>query len=100
MAKVIKRFRDKETGKIHNKGTDYNGTPERIKVLQEKGFLEGELKVLSDNEVIETIQEDGIDINELTIKQLHEFAEQIDVEIPKEITKRDDIIEFLSDKSD
>lgn len=40
MAKVIKRFRDKNTKKIYNVGEQYNGTPERIKELQEKGFLE------------------------------------------------------------
>ena len=40
MAKVIKRFRDKHTKKIHEVNTNYEGTAERIKELQEKGFLE------------------------------------------------------------
>lgn len=40
MSKVIKRFRDKETKKVYNVGEKYEGTAERIKELQEKGFLE------------------------------------------------------------
>lgn len=40
MAKVIKRFRDKNTKKIYNVGEQYDGTEARMKELQEKGFLE------------------------------------------------------------
>lgn len=45
MPKVIKRFRDKETKKVYNVGEKYEGTSERIKELQEKGFLEKPKKV-------------------------------------------------------
>lgn len=40
MAKVIKTFRDKETKKIYAPGVVFDGTPERTKELQDKGFLE------------------------------------------------------------
>lgn len=38
--KVIKKFRDKNTKKLYNVGDSYEGTEERIKELQNKGFLE------------------------------------------------------------
>ncbi len=42
--KVIKRFRDKETKKVYEKGDPYDGSAERIKELQQKGRLENKPK--------------------------------------------------------
>ncbi|NIK10920.1 hypothetical protein [Alkalibacillus almallahensis] len=41
-AKVIKRFRDKNTKKVYNKGAVYDGSDERVKEIQQKGFLASE----------------------------------------------------------
>lgn len=40
---------------------------------------------------------DGINLEDMTISQLREFAKQVDVEIPSDIKKKDDIIDFLAD---
>lgn len=37
--KVIKRFRDKETKKLYEKGDLYKGNKERVSHLIKKGFL-------------------------------------------------------------
>ena len=39
---------------------------------------------------------EGVELDSLTIPQLKEYAVGKGIEIPKEITKRDDILEFLS----
>lgn len=39
---------------------------------------------------------EGVELDSLTIPQLKEYAAGKGIEIPKEITKRDDILEFLS----
>lgn len=39
---------------------------------------------------------EGVELDSLTIAQLKEYAASKGIEIPKEITKRDDILEFLS----
>ncbi len=45
-----------------------------------------------------TVIDEGINIEDMTVKQLHEFAKQIDVEIPADVTKKNDIIAFLSEQ--
>lgn len=39
---------------------------------------------------------EGVELDSLTIPKLKEYAAGKGIEIPKEITKRDDILEFLS----
>ncbi len=41
MAKVIKPFKDKFTGKRYKPGQSYEADPERIVFLQEAGYLDG-----------------------------------------------------------
>lgn len=36
---VIKRFRDKETKRLYEKGDLYKGSKERVSLLTKKGFL-------------------------------------------------------------
>lgn len=50
----------------------------------------------SKNEGVEENQEGREDISGFTISELKEYAVGKGIEIPKEITKRDDILEFLS----
>lgn len=50
----------------------------------------------SKNEGVEENQEGHEDISGFTIPKLKEYAADKGIEIPKEITKRDDILEFLS----
>lgn len=40
IAKVIKKFRDKNTKEIFAKGAEYEGTDERVAELQKLGYLE------------------------------------------------------------
>jgi hypothetical protein len=43
-AKVIKRFRDKNSKKVYSSGDKYQGSKERVEFLQNKGFLEKPLQ--------------------------------------------------------
>lgn len=45
---------------------------------------------------VEQGEVEGISLDNLTIPQLKEYAAGKGIEIPKEITKRDNILEFLS----
>ncbi|PEW66975.1 hypothetical protein CN448_18770 [Bacillus cereus] len=38
----------------------------------------------------------GINLNGMTVKQLHDYAASINVEIPADVKKKEDIIELLS----
>lgn len=40
---------------------------------------------------------DGTNLENMTIPQLKDFAKQIEVDIPKEIKKKEDIIKYLAD---
>lgn len=42
-------------------------------------------------------ESDAVDISGMTIKELRAYAGEHDIEIPKEVTRRDDILEFISD---
>lgn len=105
-AKVAVRFRDKNTKEIHEVGTEYKGTDERINELKALGFVEVEgndgdlfddnfdktedLGTLSNGTKKETLRD-------LTIAQLQDVAKECDIEIPGDITKKDDIVKFLTD---
>jgi hypothetical protein len=41
--------------------------------------------------------EDVINFSKMTVPQLKEFAAEQEIEIPSDITKKDDIIKFLTD---
>lgn len=47
------------------------------------------------------VNEDGelIDLSEMTIKELKEYAKENKVTIPKEVTKREDIAQYIYDDS-
>jgi hypothetical protein len=50
-----------------------------------------------DETVITRENGDGTNLEDMTIPQLKDFAKQIDVDIPSDIKKKDDIIKYLSD---
>jgi len=82
-AEVIRRFRDKVTGKIHEVGTDYVGTDSRVNELVKIGFLKANNQKSA--------------LNKLTVSELKEKAKKEGIEIPADITKKDDIVKFLTD---
>lgn len=47
--------------------------------------------------VNEQVVNPGPGFQEMTVKQLKEYAAANDIDIPKDITKRDDIIDFLAE---
>lgn len=49
-------------------------------------------KMLADEDEI-----DSVDISAMKIKELKAYAVEKKIEIPKEVTRRDDILEFISD---
>lgn len=106
MAKVIKRFRDKVTKKIYTPGDKetgvYDGSPERIKELVETGFLledetrqNGEGNHGTKDTLLNGTKKDIL--ADMTVSQLKDVAKENNIEIPKDITKKDDIVKFLSD---
>ena len=82
-AEVVRRFRDKVTGKIHEVGTDYIGTGSRVNELVKIGFVK--------------VADTGPDLSNLTVAELKEKAKSKNIEIPSDITKKDDIVKFLTD---
>lgn len=72
--KVIKRFRDKETKKVYNVGTTYDGTKKRAEEIAAKGFikLEEEPKEEVKDEETETTE----DAKEETEAEKTETAEE------------------------
>ncbi|MGF2084020.1 Ish1 domain-containing protein [Lactococcus lactis] len=77
-------------------GTEYWDSENKKTVLVPDGeeikFEVGEVKA----QEVGQGKVEGIELDSLTIAQLKEYAASKGIEIPKEITKRDDIIEFLS----
>ena len=57
---------------------------------EEPNFEVGEAK-----EKQEELEEGDTKLNSMTIPQLKEYAASIEVEIPKELTKKKEILEFL-----
>lgn len=85
-----------------------------VKVIKEEIFIEPDIEDYSEdkseNDMLPKSQEDDIDqlladeeessdevdISSMTIKALKEYAQDHNMEIPKEVTRRDDILEFIS----
>ncbi|PHA82772.1 hypothetical protein [Bacillus pseudomycoides] len=83
-------------------GTEYWDTKEKkslfVQIGEEPGFevtVNPESMILGmdlSSEPDKTV----INLNGMTVKQLHDYAASINVEIPKDVTKKDDIIALLS----
>ena len=46
---------------------------------------------------LEDEEPEGVDISSMSIKELKAHAKENKIEIPKKVTRRDDILEFISD---
>lgn len=75
--------------RVTSNGTEYWDTEEkRIVVMQ---------KEIEDNEQQEQVHVDtlGINLEEMTVKELKDFAESQGIDIPKSMTKRELVIEKI-----
>ncbi|MDT2895528.1 hypothetical protein [Lactococcus lactis] len=86
ISKIRKTITGTEYWDSENKKTVFVHDGEEIK------FEVGEVKA----QEVGQGKVEGVELDSLTIAQLKEYAASKGIEIPKEITKRDDIIEFLS----
>jgi hypothetical protein len=59
--------------------------------------MDVDLATGEDKTVINRGDSGGTNLEDMTIPQLKEFAQQIEVEIPSEVKKKEDIIKFLID---
>ncbi|PFL14002.1 hypothetical protein COJ07_29235 [Bacillus cereus] len=50
----------------------------------------------ADNKVTDVKVEESVQLNDMTVKQLREYADELGVEIPADVKKKEDIIELLS----
>ena len=82
MAKVLIRFRDIETWRLHDVGDEWEGPSERLDVLIQGGFVEGRPSTHQDPEdAADAISAD------MTVAQLREVAKSRGIEVPKRATK-------------
>lgn len=86
ISKIRKTITGTEYWDFENKKTVFVPDGEEIK------FEVGEVKA----QEVGQGKVEGVELDSLTIAQLKEYAASKGIKIPKEITKRDDIIEFLS----
>ncbi|MEK4871575.1 hypothetical protein [Niallia sp. FSL W8-1348] len=99
-APVIVRFRDKETKKIHNVGTVYEGTQERIKELQGKKWLGDEIveSKTEDDKYLSTLN-GTIDGIKSTVDGLKKSDYDKLIELEKEGKNRKSLIEFFEEQA-
>ncbi|PED05270.1 hypothetical protein [Bacillus pseudomycoides] len=50
----------------------------------------------ADDKVVDVKVEESIKLQDMTVKELRDYAATINIEIPKDVTKKDDIIALLS----
>lgn len=85
-SKVIKRFRDKNTNKVHEIGSSFEGAEERLSELKELGYLENSEPSILDGNVQEVINAlDGLSKEELEALLAKE----------KEDKKRKTVIDYI-----
>ena len=96
MAKVLIRFRDRETWKPYAVGDEWEGSQERLEALSKAGFVQSGL-IAHDGE------ENGSDRRtdtaesisaDMTVAQLREVAISRGVEVPKRVSK-EKLLEML-----
>ncbi|PEA09490.1 hypothetical protein CON38_10435 [Bacillus cereus] len=87
-------------------GTEYWDSKEKrnlfVPIGEEPGFEvtvnpESMIHVkYADNKVIDVKVDEPVQLNGKTVKQLREYADELGVEIPADVKKKEDIIELLS----
>lgn len=85
-------------------GTEYWDTKEQRSLFvpagEEPGFEVTEnpksLVKFADDKVTDVIVEEPVNLKDMTVKELHEHANELGIEIPSDVKKKDDIIAVLS----
>lgn len=80
---MLKRYRETSTGVEY-----WNTEEKRIVVMQ------GEIEVADQQEQVH-VDTSGINLEEMTVKELKDFAESQGIDIPKSMTKRELVIEKI-----
>lgn len=89
MAKVLVKFRDKETWRLYDVGDEWEGTEERLKELSEGGYIQSGL-VAHDGEEngSDGITEDSNgNLDGLTVAELRNLADERGILLPKRAAK-------------
>ena len=90
MAKVIATFRDRLTWRLYGVGDEYEGTPERVRALQEGGFVESGPNVRDADETVQsgmaTALKDGLDT--LSVAELRALAKERGLAVPSRVSKK------------
>jgi hypothetical protein len=96
MAKVLIRFRDKETWRLYDVGDDWEGSPERAETLSEGGYIQSGLIAHDAEENGSNGSTDAADAisSDMTVAQLREIAHSRGIDVPKRATKAK-ILELL-----
>ncbi|MBJ8199827.1 hypothetical protein JDS91_00470 [Bacillus cereus] len=85
-------------------GTEYWDTNEKRSLFvpagEDPGFEvtknpKSMIAKFADDKVVD-VKVDELSLNNMTVKQLHEYAASINVEIPADVKKKEDIIKLLS----
>ena len=90
MAKVIVPFRDRVTWVAYRVGDDYDGPPERVRTLQEGGFLQSGLDIVCDEKTPESVSPEPMsgNLDALTVTQLKALAKERGLAVPSRATKK------------
>lgn len=75
-------------------GTEFWDSKKKKTLFVPKGE-EPDFEVGEVQEKQEELEEEDTNLNGMTIPQLKEYAASIEVELPKELTKKKEILEFL-----
>ena len=96
MAKVIVPFRDRHTWVAYRVGDDYEGAPERVRALQEGGFLQSGLDIVCDEKTPEIVSPEPLsgNLDALTVTQLKALAKERGLAVPSRATKKQ-LVEIL-----
>ncbi len=96
MAKVIAPFRDRHTWVAYRVGDDYDGPPERVRTLQDGGFLQSGLDIVCDEKTPESVSPEPLrgNLDALTVTQLKALAMERGLAVPSRATKKQ-LVEIL-----
>lgn len=83
-------------------GDEYWDNVEKKTILVRTGKkpkfdFEVEPKTMLHEEKIEVEEVKEVDLSKMNVKQLHEYAAELSIEIPEEVKKKNDLIAFLND---
>ncbi|MGG0185151.1 Rho termination factor N-terminal domain-containing protein [Bacillus rhizoplanae] len=85
-------------------GTEYWDAKEKRSLLvpagEEPGFEVTEnpksMVKFADDKVVDVKVEEPVQLKDMTVKELHEYANELGIDIPTDVKKKEDIIKLLS----